>query len=120
MPPSHQGISTHHKIRVEDGSYRTVYEGPRGGRFYIYHGAKIQLPRAGLPVAIAVRHKGGLYGYHVHASARARQSALRRAVAATSRGEVMKRVNALYVFSKNRAPNLAQVYQRDKDYIRTL
>jgi hypothetical protein len=116
------GESTGQKIRVEDGSLRVVYQGERGGHFYIYRGQRVNIPRPGLSVAIPVVHVGSLtqFGYSMREPARDRQRALRKAAQFFGVGETERKVNALYVFNKNRHPSLARIAQSDKAFLHRL
>ena len=107
-------------IRVDDKSVRKIRTGPRGGRYYIYKGQRVQLPRSRRRgVTISIKHRGELrsLGYHTRSPARLRQIALNRAIQQYGRTPVFHKINALYVFSKNRYPDLARIYQKDKAYI---
>ena len=81
-------------------------------------GQKIYVPRG--PVAIT--HPSSLtdLGYVVHKSDRARHIALRKAVNLYGQTTVLRRINALYVFNKNRHPDVAEIYQEDKAYVHSL
>lgn len=59
------------------------------------------------------------YGYHVDNSALSRQRALAKAVLAYGYSSVMKKVNALYVFSMNRQPTNAKKYRTDKLWLQS-
>lgn len=92
-----------------------IYIGPNGGMFYIKNGVKIYVPRGPIPIT----HAGSLseLGYTVHKSERARRTALRKAIDLYGPVTTLRRVNALYVFNKNKHPDLAAIYHKDKDFI---
>lgn len=71
-------------------------------------------------VHIVLQHPGwlGEYGYaHVAALTESvRRAALRRAAADHGWGRIVKRLNVLYIFNKNRRPDLAAVFRADRNY----
>jgi septum formation topological specificity factor MinE len=70
-------------------------------------------------VRIPLTTRGGLYGYHIDFSAKKRRSILhsllRKRKATYS--EVVKRLNVLVIYNKNRHPEVAHKIKRDIDYV---
>lgn len=71
-------------------------------------------------VHIQLKHDGMLaqYGYvHVATLSPARRrAALRKAGAALGWLHLLRRLNVLYIYNKNRHPDLADVFERDRVY----
>ena len=68
---------------------------------------------------IPVLRKGLLsrFGYHAHLDKEKRHKALKKAVKEYSAGNVVKKLNAIYVLSKNSNPSLAKIYNSDKKWV---
>ena len=66
-------------------------------------------------VRIKLKAVGSLtkYGYHANKSAVVRRAALKKAAEANGYNEVVKRLNVLYIYNKNRHPELAAKYKLD-------
>ena len=68
-------------------------------------------------VKIPVRHEGSMKGYKVHENEEARHKALDRAVKEFGYKKAMDKLNALYVFNKNKHKDIASIVEKDKQYI---
>ena len=68
---------------------------------------------------IPVLRKGLLsrFGYHAHLDKEKRHKALKKAIQEYSAGNVVKKLNAIYVLSKNSNPSLAKIYNSDKKWV---
>jgi len=66
--------------------------------------------------------KGALtkHGYSTKSPAKVRQTALRKAVKASSPGTVIKRLNIIQVYNKNRSPKVAKIARSDMAFVRKL
>lgn len=71
-------------------------------------------------MAFGKMRKGELtkYGYHAKNSARGRRSALGKALKRYPAMSVMRKLNALYVLSKNKAPSRARAFKADSNWVR--
>lgn len=71
------------------------------------------------PVRIKLKAIGSLtkFGYHANKSATARRAALKKAAKANGYNEVIKRLNVLYIYNKNRHPELAVKYKLDMTWV---
>jgi hypothetical protein len=70
-------------------------------------------------VRIPVRKENFLtrYGYGVHHAERTRHSALSKAVNAYGASSVVKKLNVLAIFNKNRFPGLSKKFTQDRDWV---
>ena len=79
--------------------------------------------RSSAPVRIVIKHKGtlGRYGYHgvKVLPVAARREALRRAAVDLGWLYLVRKLNALYVFNKNRFPGLAARFMADRKFAST-
>ena len=93
--------------------YRTM---PSGKRVHI-SGKWVKKPRN---VKIGPVKKGTLtkYGYKMNDPAASRHRALKKAIKNNGRNVVMKKVNVLYVWNKNRNKKIAKIAASDKAWIR--
>jgi hypothetical protein len=66
--------------------------------------------------------KGALtkHGYSTKSPAKTRHTALRKAVKASTAGTVIKRLNVLQVYNKNRSPKVAKIARSDMAFVRKL
>lgn len=62
--------------------------------------------------------KGGLEGYHASLSLTKRHAILHKAVAKHGALSVFRKLNAIYVYTKIRAPTTAAVFLADRNWIR--
>lgn len=71
------------------------------------------------PVRIKLTAIGSLskFGYHADKSVESRHAALRKAVKANGYTEVIRRLNVLYIYNKNRHPDLAQKFKLDMTWV---
>ena len=72
-------------------------------------------------VRIKIKRKNDLkqYGYAVKASLVVRRRAIQQAVRQYGSLSVYRKLNALYVMNKNRAPHTAAVFKRDRNFAHT-
>ena len=63
--------------------------------------------------------KGKLFGYHVDNPTKSRRSLLKRLISSkrATFSEVIKRLNALSIYNKNRHPEMSRKVRRDMEYI---
>lgn len=73
------------------------------------------------PVRIKLKSVGSLtrFGYRAKESAAARRAALKKAAKANGYNEVVRRLNVLYIYNKNRRPELAAKYRLDMAWVQT-
>ena len=66
--------------------------------------------------------KGGLtkYGYSVHESATSRHNAIKKALKAYGYSNLIKKLNAIKVLSKNTSPKNSRIYGNDIKYIQRI
>ncbi len=57
------------------------------------------------------------FGYHGHLDKEKRHKALKKAVKEYSAGNVVKKLNAIYVLNRNTNPSLAKIYNSDKKWV---
>ena len=68
---------------------------------------------------IPLTTRGGLYGYHIDLSAKKRRSILHNVLRKreATYSEVVKRLNVLVIYNKNRHPEISRKIKRDIDYV---
>ncbi len=72
-------------------------------------------------VRIKLKAVGSLtkFGYRANKSATARRAALKKAAEVNGYNEVVRRLNVLYIYNKNRHPELAAKYKLDMTWVQT-
>lgn len=118
---------TAYKVKLEGGGSRRIYEGARGGKYYIVDGKKIYLhesvgkavrsPQRRQPIEITKRHSLTDLGYRALDPTRTRHVALERAVGKYGFASVVRKLNALEILNKNKQPKLSGVYGKDKVWV---
>ena len=70
-------------------------------------------------VRIPIRQKGLLFGYHVDMTAKSRRSLLKRLLSKrkATYSQIIKRLNVLKIYNKNRHPEISEKIKRDIDFI---
>lgn len=73
------------------------------------------------PVRIKLTSIGSLtkFGYHPDRSPTVRHAALRKAFKANGFTEVIRRLNVLYIYNKNKHPALAAKYRTDMHWVQS-
>lgn len=81
--------------------------------------AQKKSPAQKSPVRIKLKAIGSLskFGYHANKSAEVRRAALKKAVKANGYTEVIRRLNVLYIYNKNRNPELAVKFKLDMTWV---
>ncbi len=76
-------------------------------------------PASKSPVRIKLKAVGSLtrFGYHADKSDAVRHAALKKAIKANGRTEVIRRLNVLYIYNKNRNPKLALKFKLDMTWV---
>ncbi len=76
-------------------------------------------PATKSPVRIKLTAVGSLsrFGYHADKSETTRRAALKKAIKANGRTEVIRRLNVLYIYNKNRNPALAHKFKLDMTWV---
>ena len=69
------------------------------------------------PVRIKITAPGSLQGYKLSQSASVRRKHLASAVKKKGYGHVMKKVNALYIFNRNKYPSKGKLLSSDKKWL---
>jgi len=71
---------------------------------------------------IAIKHPGSLkaFGYTPDESERKRRAALREAVKHFGKDEVIRKLNAVAVLTKNKQPQNSSIYHRDMEAVRKM
>ena len=67
---------------------------------------------------IGTLRKGTLMGYHAKNSMRSRRATLRKVVRRVGALSAFRKLNAVAVYSKKRAPGTAKTFKRDRNWIR--
>jgi len=67
---------------------------------------------------IGTLRKGALMGYHAKDSMRSRRATLRKVVRKVGPLSAFRKLNAVAVYSKKRAPGTAKTFKRDRNWIR--
>jgi len=72
-------------------------------------------------VRIKLKAIGSLtkFGYHANKSVAVRHAALKKAAKANGYNEVIKRLNVLYIYNKNRNPKLAEKFKLDMTWVQS-
>ena len=72
-------------------------------------------------VRIKLKSIGSLtkFGYHANKSDAVRHAALKKAAKANGYNEVIKRLNVLYIYNKNRNPKLAEKFKLDMTWVQS-
>ena len=75
--------------------------------------------RAKTPVRIHLKSIGALtkFGYHANKSATVRRAALAKAATANGYTEVIRRLNVLYIYNKNKHPTMAAKFKADMHWL---
>jgi hypothetical protein len=70
-------------------------------------------------VRIPIKQKGALFGYHVDMSAKSRRSLLKRLLSKrkATYSQIIKRLNVLKIYNKNRHPEISEKIKRDIDFV---
>ena len=70
-------------------------------------------------VRIPITHPGGLHGYHVDLLQKQRRRILHSLLSKrrATYSELIKRLNVLYIYNKNRHPSISKRVKRDINYI---
>ena len=71
---------------------------------------------------IAIKHPGSLkvFGYSPDEPERKRRTALREACKHYGKDEVIRKLNAVAVLTKNRQPQNSAIYERDMEAVRKM
>ena len=67
---------------------------------------------------IGTLRKGALLGYHAKDKQRTRRATLRKVVRKVGALSAFRKLNAVAVYSKNRAPKSSTTFKRDRNWIR--
>jgi hypothetical protein len=67
---------------------------------------------------IGTLRKGTLMGYHAKDTQRTRRATLRKVVRAVGALSAFRKLNAVAVYSKKRAPGTAKAFKRDRNWVR--
>ena len=67
---------------------------------------------------IGTLRKGTLMGYHAKDKQRSRRATLRKVVRTVGALSAFRKLNAVAVYSKKRAPGTAKTFKRDRNWIR--
>jgi len=85
------------------------FDGGRGGNNTMSGGRRSR---------IGTLRKGTLMGYHAKDTQRTRRATLRKVVRTVGALSAFRKLNAVAVYSKKRAPGTAKTFKRDRNWVR--
>jgi septum formation topological specificity factor MinE len=70
-------------------------------------------------VRIPIKQKGLLFGYHIDMTAKSRRSLLKKLLSKrkATYSQIIKRLNVLTIYNKNRHPDISEKIKRDIDFV---
>lgn len=80
---------------------------------------KVSRRKSKSKIRIPVSHSGTLtsLGYYMHDTQKKRHKALKKALKIYGYSLLMKKINLLYVYNKNKNPKIANIAQSDKKWL---